>query len=92
MSEKYYPTKRRGRLTPGRALKLIRELQGITINELSKYSGLTESCICALEHERLPIGLARAKKLAVALNVHPAVIVFSDWKTKKRPTAKKRKS
>ena len=77
--EEYLPAKRRGNLTPGRALKMVRELQGMTQNELAAKSGLDQSVISAMEHERSTIGLDRGKKLALALHVHPAVIVFSDW-------------
>jgi transcriptional regulator with XRE-family HTH domain len=77
--DEYSPAKRRGRLTPGRALKLVRELQDMTQNELAAKSGLDQSVISAMENERTAIGVERGRKLARALRVHPAVIVFSDW-------------
>jgi transcriptional regulator with XRE-family HTH domain len=75
----FLPAKRRGHLTPGRALKIVRELQGMTQNELAAKSGLDQSVISALEHGRSQLGIERAKKLARALQVHPAVLVFADW-------------
>jgi transcriptional regulator with XRE-family HTH domain len=77
--EVFSPAKRRGHLTPGRALKIVRELQEMTQNELASKSGVDQSVISALEHGRVQLGVERAKKLARALRVHPAVLVFADW-------------
>jgi transcriptional regulator with XRE-family HTH domain len=73
------PARPRAALSPGAALKALRELQGMTQNELAAASSLDQSVISAMEHERTAIGADRARKLARALRVHPAVIVFPDW-------------
>jgi transcriptional regulator with XRE-family HTH domain len=78
-AEGFTPAKRRAHLTPGRALKTIRELQEMTQVELATASGIDQSVISAMEHDRTKIGVERARKLARALCVHPAVLVFADW-------------
>jgi transcriptional regulator with XRE-family HTH domain len=73
--------KPRANLTPGQMLKTIRELQEMTQVQLAEASGIDQSVISAMEHGRVAIGADRARKLARALRVHPAVILFPDWST-----------
>ena len=68
-----------GKLTPGKALKIYRELQGFTQAELAEKAGLKQATISSLEHDRVMMGVDRAKALAIALKVHPAVLAFADW-------------
>ena len=46
---------------------------------LAKITGLKQTTISALEKNRINLGLVRAKILAKALKVHPAVLAFPDW-------------
>jgi transcriptional regulator with XRE-family HTH domain len=71
--------KKYGKLSPGKALKIYRELNGMTQAELAKKSGLKQATISSLEHDRIVMGIDRAKVLARALKVHPAVLAFADW-------------
>jgi transcriptional regulator with XRE-family HTH domain len=48
-------------------------------SDLAKLSGLTQSTISSIENNRVNLGVERAKALARALGVHPAVLVFPDW-------------
>jgi transcriptional regulator with XRE-family HTH domain len=73
------PARRRGHLSPGQSLKILRELQEMTQNELAAASSIDQAVISAMEHGRVTIGEVRARKLARALRVHPAVILFADW-------------
>ena len=66
-------------LSPGESLRLIRELQELSQNELAKLCGIPQSTISGMEAGRVNIGVERAKVLARALKVHPAVIVFPGW-------------
>ena len=66
-------------LTPGQAVRVFRELQEMTQGELAAASGLTQPTISSIEGGRANLGIERAKRLAVALKVHPAVLAFSDW-------------
>ena len=75
----FVPAKTRVAMTPGQSLRIIRELQELSQNELAKLSGLPQSTISGMESGRINIGVERAKVLAHALRVHPAVIVFPGW-------------
>lgn len=66
-------------LTPGEALKMLRELQGLSQNELAELTGISQSNISALESNLRKIGRDRALTLAKALHVHPAVLLFPDF-------------
>ena len=75
----FVPAKKYGKLTPGKALKIYRELQGFTQAELAQKSGLKQATISSLEHDRVVMGIDRAKALAVVLKVHPSTLAFADW-------------
>ncbi len=75
----FVPAKKYGKLTPGKALKIYRELQGMTQAELAKKSGLKQATISSLEHDRVSMGVDRAKALATALKIHPSTLAFADW-------------
>lgn len=81
----FVPAKTRVHMTPGQSLKVIRELQELSQNELAKISGLPQSTISGMESGRINIGIERAKVLARSLRVHPAVIVFPGWETERAP-------
>jgi transcriptional regulator with XRE-family HTH domain len=70
-------------VSPGQSLRIIRELQELSQNELAKLSGLPQSTISGMESGRINIGVERAKVLAKALRIHPAVIVFPGWENEK---------
>lgn len=78
-SGEFVPAKTRVAMTPGRSLRVVRELQELSQNELAELSGLPQSTISGMESGRINIGVERAKVLAKALRVHPAVIVFPGW-------------
>ena len=63
----------------GESVRIIRELQEISQNELSKLTGIPQSTISAIENDRVNLGVERAKILARALKCHPAVLVFPGW-------------
>ena len=66
----------------GESVRIIRELQGLSQNELSTLTGIPQSTISAIEHERINLGVERAKILAKALRCHTAVLVFPGWDIK----------
>lgn len=66
-------------VTPGESLKILRELEELSQNQLAKLSGITQSNISAFENGSKQIGRDTAIRLAKALKVHPAVILFSDY-------------
>jgi transcriptional regulator with XRE-family HTH domain len=66
-------------LTPGEALKMLRELQNLSQSDLAKLTGISQSNISALENNTRQLGRERALVLAKALRVHPAVLLFPDF-------------
>jgi transcriptional regulator with XRE-family HTH domain len=67
-------------VTPGQMLKTLRELQELSQKELADITGITQSNISALETDARQIGRERALVLGKALKVHPAVILFPNYK------------
>ena len=63
----------------GESVRIIRELQEMSQNELAKATGIPQSTISAIENDRVNLGVERAKQLAIALKCHPAVLVFPGW-------------
>lgn len=66
-------------VTPGESVRIIRELQELSQNQLAEISGIPQSTISAIENGRVQLGVERAKTLAQALRCHPAVLVFPGW-------------
>lgn len=63
----------------GDSVRILRELQEMSQNELAKATGIPQSTISAIENDRVRLGVERAKVLARALRCHPAVLVFPGW-------------
>jgi len=66
-------------VTSGESVKILRELQELSQNELAELTGIPQSTISAIENNRIRLGVERSKILARALNCHPAVLVFPNW-------------
>jgi len=60
----------------GESVRILRELQEMSQNELSALTGIPQSTISAIENDRVNLGVERAKILARSLKCHPAVLVF----------------
>ena len=78
MSE-FRKAKVRVQISPGESVRIMRELQELSQNELAEATGIPQSTISAIERERVNLGVERAKALARALKCHPAVLVFPGW-------------
>jgi len=76
---KFKKAKVRQKVSPGEALRALRELQGMTQKELAEAVGMAQSHISAMENGSSNIGCDRALALAKVLRVHPAVILFPDF-------------
>ena len=63
----------------GESVRIIRELQELSQNQLARATGIPQSTISAIENDRVNLGVERAKVLARALRCHPAVLVFPGW-------------
>ncbi|GBD95672.1 MAG TPA: XRE family transcriptional regulator [Nitrospirae bacterium] len=71
----------------GDSVRIIRELQEMSQNDLAEATGIPQSTISAIENDRVKLGVERAKVIAIALKCHPAVIVFPGWEIKKETAA-----
>ena len=77
--KKYRPAKKRIAVYVGESVRIIRELQELSQNQLSELTGIPQATISAIENDRVRVGVERAKVLAQALKCHPGVLVFPGW-------------
>jgi len=63
----YQIAKKRIDVSVGEAVKIIRELQELSQNQLAELTGIPQSTISAIEHDKVNLGIERAKILAKAL-------------------------
>ena len=75
----YRIAKRSIEVSVGESVRILRELQELSQNELADLTGIPQSTISAIENDRVQLGVERAKVLARALHCHPAVLVFPGW-------------
>jgi len=75
----FKPAKRHINVSVGESVKILRELQEFSQNELADICGIPQSTISAIENDRVQLGVERTKALARALRCHPAVILFPGW-------------
>jgi transcriptional regulator with XRE-family HTH domain len=73
------PAKIRIKLSPGESVRMAREFQQMSQARLAQASGIPQPTISAIEAGRVNLGVERAKALARALRVHPAVLLFPSW-------------
>ena len=73
------PAKKRITVSAGESVRIIRELQGLSQNQLAQRTGIPQATLSAIENDRVRLGVERAKVLARALKCHPAVLVFPGW-------------
>jgi transcriptional regulator with XRE-family HTH domain len=77
--KEYSPAKRRTAVSVGGSVRIIRELQELSQNQLARLTGIPQTTISAIENDRVRLGVERAKVLAQALKCHPGVLVFPGW-------------
>jgi transcriptional regulator with XRE-family HTH domain len=77
--KEYKPAKKRTVISVGESVRIIRELQELSQNQLSQLTGIPQATLSAIENNRVQLGVERAKVLARALKVHPGVLVFPGW-------------
>ena len=75
----YRKAKKRIEVTVGESVRILRELQEMSQNQLATATGIPQSTISAIENGRVRLGVDRAKVLARSLRCHPAVLVFPGW-------------
>lgn len=79
--------RKRVEVSVGESVKIVRELQGLTQSDLGRLTRIPQSTISAIEKDKTKLGVERAKVLARALKVHPAVLVFPGWETEEGSAA-----
>ncbi|MGB5697882.1 MAG: helix-turn-helix transcriptional regulator [Polyangiales bacterium] len=84
---RFSPAKARRRLSVGQSVRIARELNELSQNELAGLTGIAQSTISAIETDRVKLGAERSKMLARALKVHPAVLLFPGWRTEDESAA-----
>ena len=77
--KEFRPAQTRIEVSVGESVRIIRELQEWSQNQLAELTGIPQSTISAIENDRIRLGVERAKVLARALKCHPAVLVFPGW-------------
>ena len=75
----FRPAKKRIAVSVGESVRIVRELQGLSQNQLAQRTGIPQATLSAIENDRVRLGVERAKVLAKALKCHPAVLVFPGW-------------
>jgi transcriptional regulator with XRE-family HTH domain len=85
--KQYRPAKRRIEVSVGDSVRIVRELQGLSQNQLAKVTRIPQTTISAIENDRVRLGVERAKVLAKALKCHPAVLVFPGWEASEQSAA-----
>ena len=83
----FRPARKRVEVSVGESVRVIRELQGLSQNQLAALTGIPQTTLSAIENDRVRLGVERAKVLARALNCHPAVLVFPGWEVPLRSAA-----
>jgi transcriptional regulator with XRE-family HTH domain len=82
--EWFAPERRHATLTPAKAVRIAREFQEMTQTELAAASGVPQPAIAGIESGRIALRGDRAEKLARALKVHPAVLMWPQWGEEER--------
>ena len=75
----FRPAKKRIKVSVGESVRIIRELQGLSQNQLAQRTRIAPATLSAIENDRVRLGVERAKVIARALKCHPAVLVFPGW-------------
>ena len=83
----YRRARRHIEVSVGESVRIVRELQEMSQNELADLTGIPQSTLSAIENNRVNLGVERAKVLARALKCHPAVLVFPGWDVEDVPAA-----
>jgi len=73
--KQFRSAKRRVNVSVGESVRIIRELQGLSQNQLAQRTSIPQTTLSAIETDRVRLGVV----LARALKCRPAVLVFPSW-------------
>lgn len=82
----FVPERRHAELTPAKSVRIAREFAEMTQHQLAKASGVPQPAIAGIESGNIALGAPRAEKLARALKVHPAVLMWPQWESEQKKT------
>ena len=85
--KQFRPAKKRIEVSVGESVRIMRELQELSQNQLAQLTGIPQATISAIENDRVSLGVERAKVFAKALKCHPAVLVFPGWDATEKTAA-----
>ena len=71
----------------GESVRILRDLQELSQDDLSELTGIPQATISAIENDKVNLGVERAKVIARALRCHPAVLVFPGWEVNRESAA-----
>ena len=77
--KQFRPAEKRIEVSVGESVRIVRELQELSQNQLAKLTGIPQTTISAIENDRESLGVEQAKVLAKTLKCHPAVLVCPGW-------------
>lgn len=77
--KEFRQARRRVEVSVGESVRVLRELQEMSQNQLAELTGISQATISGIENDRVRLGVERAKMLARALRCHPAVLLFPGW-------------
>ncbi|UYM14746.1 helix-turn-helix domain-containing protein [Endozoicomonas euniceicola] len=83
-NDEWLPATKQIDVTVGESVRILRELQGLSQNQLAERTGIPQSTLSAIENNTVSLGIHRAKQLAIALSCHPAVLCFPGWDVNQR--------
>jgi transcriptional regulator with XRE-family HTH domain len=75
----FSPAKKRITVSVVESVRIVRELQGLSQNQLAQRTGIPQATLSAIENDRVRLEVERAKVLARTLKCHPAVLAFPGW-------------
>jgi len=72
MLEEFLP----GEMTSGEVIKAKRKNYGITLEEVSEATGISQSNLSLYENNKKSLGYVQATKIGLAVGLHPMTILF----------------
>ena len=77
--KEFRPARKRVEVSVGESVRILRELQELSQNQLAERTRIPQATLSAIENGRVNLGVERAKVLARALKCHTAVLLFPGW-------------
>jgi len=77
----FLPAKKHIAVSSGESVRIIREMQELTQDELAELVNMPTAVLEAIEADQLELSTANAELLAHALKIHPAVLLDSHIET-----------